>query len=175
MTVEEYLEVKEKDNINECLFRSWEYFYQKLNDFRNTLEYPNPHNRDYNEDLDFLLKHDKEATSKFLSIFEDLERLVYSHTKEMDIRWDKTQNIVISPEYKEAEEKFINLEYETWKKEHEEQVKKLAKAENNSDEEQEEEASDEYYDDGYPEDKSWEDYTRTEILGINSYVANLTL
>ncbi len=89
----------------------------------------------------------------------------------MDARWDETQNIVISPEYKEAEEKFIDIEYETWKKEHEERVKKLAASENDSCDEQEDEVLDEDYDDGYPEDKSWEDYTRTEILGINSYVA----
>ncbi len=171
MTVEEYLEVTEKDSINERLFRSWEYFEQKLKDFRGILEYPNTYNRDYNEDLDFLLKHDKEAASKFLSIFEQLERLVRSHAKEMDARWDETQNIVISPEYREAEEKFIDEDYETWKKEHEERVKRLAEAENDSCDEQEEEALDEDYDDGYPEDKSWEDYTRTEILGINSYVA----
>ena len=171
MTIGEYVEVKRQDGINECLFKSWEYFEQKLKDFRGILEYPNPYDRDCNKDLDFLLKHDEEAASKFLSIFEELERLVHSHAKEIEARWDETQNIVISPEYREAEEKFIDIEYEAWKKEHNERVKRLTEAENDTDEEQEEEALYEDYDDGYPEDKSWEDYTRTEILGINSYVA----
>ena len=89
-----------------------------------------------------MLAHDEENIEKLFSMFQEIKNFISENEKAWENRASVTEDALYTPEAKE--------------------VARLYELDDRDIEEQE-------IDSGYPEDKSWEEYTRTEILGLKNY------
>lgn len=158
MTYKEYLDIAKKHTTMQELVQYWsEEYKDKIGSLVSDTECPclrvEPSN------------YDKTAFEKLFNMLYEAYQFTKTHIKELEAEWNKIEEKYYSSEAREIENHIEEYEYEEKEKFWNKYFSHRAKTEvEDTDEEQDE---DEDY--SYPEDKSWEDYTRTEILGLRSY------
>ncbi len=140
MTIEAYENLVEKFSIAENVHRSWKHYGKKVNELINDFIWPSLCQLPMS--YRYMLAHDEENIEKLFSMFQEIKNFISENEKAWENRASVTEDALYTPEAKE--------------------VARLYELDDRDIEEQE-------IDSGYPEDKSWEEYTRTEILGLKNY------